>query len=160
MADVASLIRRGEVLAAYDIAHAALEAGQASLEIVNTAVLCLARANAVDFARSEYVRLGLDKVRDDPATIALGARLLKDVALAARGARRAAFARASTRRYGELVSRFGGFYTSDCSTPSTPSTRPRRTPGLARSASEPCWRTLRDPGRTAATPPTVSSTKR
>lgn len=110
MADVASLIRRGEVLAAYDIAHAALEAGQASLEIANTAVLCLARANAVDFARSEYVRLGLDKVRDDPATIALGARLLKDVALAARGARRAAFARASTRRYGELVSRFGGFY--------------------------------------------------
>ncbi len=110
MSDVAALIQRGEILAAYDIAHAALEAGEASLEIANTAVLCLARANAIDFARSEYVRLGLDKVRDDPASIALGARLLKDVALAATGARRAAFARASTQRYGELFARFGGLY--------------------------------------------------
>ncbi|WP_165187040.1 adenylate/guanylate cyclase domain-containing protein [Caulobacter soli] len=110
MSDVAALIQRGEILAAYDIAHAALETGQTSLEIANTAVLCLARANAIDFARSEYVRLGLDKVRDDPASIALGARLLKDVALAAVGARRAAFARASTRRYGELFAHFGGLY--------------------------------------------------
>jgi hypothetical protein len=62
-------------------------------------VLCLARAGAVDFARTEYVRLGLDRIDDDPDTIALGARLLKDVALAARGPRRIAFAKASTRRY-------------------------------------------------------------
>jgi hypothetical protein len=75
-----------------------------------SAVLCLARAGAVDFARTEYVRLGLDRVYDDPDSIALGARLLKDVALAARGPRRAAFARASTRRYHELAHRFGGLY--------------------------------------------------
>jgi hypothetical protein len=72
-------------------------------------VLCLARAGAVDFARSEYVRLGLDRV-DDPDTVALGARLLKDVALAARGPRRAAFAKASVRRYQALFERFGGLY--------------------------------------------------
>lgn len=70
----------------------------------------MARAGAVDFARTEYVRLGLDRVRDDPDTIALGARLLKDVALAARGPRRVAFARASMRRYHELFRRFGGLY--------------------------------------------------
>lgn len=40
----------------------------------------------------------------------MGARLLKDVALAARGPRRAAFAKASTRRYQALFQRFGGLY--------------------------------------------------
>src|SRR3954470_19004606 len=94
--DIAALIRRGEILAAYDIAHAALEAGETSREIAYAAVLCLARAGAVDFARAEYVRLGLAQA-DHPDTIALGARLLKDVALATRGPRRIAFARASIR---------------------------------------------------------------
>ena len=73
-------------------------------------MLCLARAGAVDFARTEYVRLGLDRIDDDPDLIALGARLLKDVALAARGARRTAFAKASARRYQTLFRRFGGLY--------------------------------------------------
>jgi hypothetical protein len=73
-------------------------------------VLCLARAGAVDFARAEYVRLGLNRIDDDSDAIALGARLLKDVALAARGPRRTAFARASTRRYHALFQRFGGLY--------------------------------------------------
>jgi hypothetical protein len=73
-------------------------------------VLCLARAGAVDFARAEYVRLGLDRADDDPDAIALGARLLKDVTLAAHGRRRIAFAKASTRRYHTLFQRFGGLY--------------------------------------------------
>jgi len=107
---IAALIQRGEILAAYDLARAALEAGEISRKIVYQAVLCLARAGAVDFARAEYVRLGLDRVDDDPDAIALGARLLKDVALAARGPRRTAFARASTRRYHALSQRFGGLY--------------------------------------------------
>ncbi|WP_419317277.1 tetratricopeptide repeat-containing protein [Caulobacter sp. ErkDOM-E] len=107
---VTALIQRGEILAAYDIARAALEAGDASREIAYKAVLCLARAGAVDFARTEYVRLGLDRIDDDPDIVALGARLLKDLALAARGPRRTAFARASTRRYQALFQRFGGLY--------------------------------------------------
>lgn len=104
---VVALMGRGEVLAAYDIAHAALEAGEADLQAAYFAVLCLARAGAVDFARSEYVRLGLGAA-DNHDTVALGARLLKDVALAARGARRLAFARASIRQYERLVQRHGG----------------------------------------------------
>lgn len=72
-------------------------------------MLCLARAGALDFARSEYVRLGLAE-RDDADAIALGARLLKDVALGSRGERRVAFARASLNRYEALSQRFGGVY--------------------------------------------------
>ena len=72
-------------------------------------MLCLARAGALDFARAEYVRLGL--ARDEDAdSIALGARLLKDVALNSRGARRVAFAKASRARYEALAVRFGGVY--------------------------------------------------
>lgn len=107
---VAALIRRGEILAAYDIAHAALEAGESAREVAYAAVLCLARAGAVDFARAEYVRLGLAEAEDDADAVALGARLLKDVALAARGPRRIAFAKASRRRYEALSLRFGGLY--------------------------------------------------
>ena len=107
---VAALIRRGEILAAYDIAHAALEAGETSREIAYAAVLCLARAGAVDFARAEYVRLGLAGADDHADAVALGGRLLKDVALAAHGPRRIAFAKASLSRYEALSRRFGGLY--------------------------------------------------
>ena len=107
---IAELIRRGESLAAYDLAHAALEAGEGSREIACSAVLCLARSGAADFARAEYVRLGLNAATDHADAVALGARLLKDVALASRGRRRIAFARASRRRYEVLASRFGGLY--------------------------------------------------
>lgn len=48
---VAALIQRGEILAAYDIAHAALEAGEISRDIAYAAVLCLARSGAADFAQ-------------------------------------------------------------------------------------------------------------
>ena len=106
---VVGLIGRGEVLAAYDIAHAALEAPEPDDQAAYFAVLCLARAGALDFARSEYVRLGLHEVATHDA-IALGARLLKDVALTTTGARRLAFAKASIRQYEKLVQRYGGIY--------------------------------------------------
>ena len=108
-ASVAALIGRGEILAAYDIAHAAVVAGEDGGAAAYAAVLCLARAGALDFARSEYVRLGLDRL-DEHDAVALGARLLKDVALRARGARRLAFAGASIRQYTKLHRRFGGIY--------------------------------------------------
>ncbi len=107
---LAALIRRGEILTAYDQARAAIEAGDRSPAVAYAAVLCLARAGAADFARAEYVRLGLADLRDDADAVALGARLLKDVALASRGPRRMAFARASLRRYEALSRRFGGLY--------------------------------------------------
>ncbi|WP_404979714.1 adenylate/guanylate cyclase domain-containing protein [Caulobacter segnis] len=91
------------------MAHAALDGEAAPPGAAYAAVLCLARAGALDFARSEYVRLGL-AADDDADTIALGARLLKDVALASEGPRRIAFAKASRLRYETLSHRFGGVY--------------------------------------------------
>jgi len=72
-------------------------------------VLSLARAGATDFARSEYARLGL-AASDDAEALSLGARLLKDVALGAAGARRRAFARASARGYSAAAANGGGRY--------------------------------------------------
>ncbi|MFT4252223.1 MAG: adenylate cyclase, partial [Caulobacter sp.] len=72
-------------------------------------MLSLARAGATDFARSEYVRLGL-AASDDAEALSLGARLLKDVALGAAGARRRAFARASARGYCAAAAHGGGRY--------------------------------------------------
>ncbi len=101
-ARIAALIQRGEILAAYDIARAALEVGETSRDVAYAAVLCLARSGAIDFARSEYVRLGLDQA-DEP-----GGSIVRKIAT--RGPRRAAFARASIRRYEALFRRFGGLY--------------------------------------------------
>jgi class 3 adenylate cyclase/tetratricopeptide (TPR) repeat protein len=106
---LAALMRRGEVLAAYDIAHGALDAPERDGLAAYFAVLCLARAGALDFARSEYVRLGLHQA-DNHDAVALGARLLKDVALSAKGARRLAFAKASLHQYERLFRRYGGIY--------------------------------------------------
>nr|WP_240903505.1 adenylate/guanylate cyclase domain-containing protein [Caulobacter sp. 602-2] len=69
----------------------------------------MARAGATDFARTEFVRLGL-AVSDDPEALSLGGRLLKDVALSAEGARRRAFARASARAYVAAAASGGGRY--------------------------------------------------
>ncbi|MDG2528005.1 adenylate/guanylate cyclase domain-containing protein [Caulobacter endophyticus] len=72
-------------------------------------MLSLARAGATDFARAEFVRLGLS-ASNDPEALSLGARLLKDVALTADGARRRAFARASARGYVAAAANGGGPY--------------------------------------------------
>ncbi|WP_332873110.1 adenylate/guanylate cyclase domain-containing protein [Caulobacter hibisci] len=72
-------------------------------------MLSLARAGATDFARAEHVRLGLDAAPDAEAR-SLSARLLKDVALEARGARRRAFARAAAHRYVQAAAFGGGRY--------------------------------------------------
>lgn len=72
-------------------------------------MLSLARAGATDFARAEFVRLGLSH-STDPEALSLGARLLKDVALSADGPRRRAFARASARDYVAAATNGGGRY--------------------------------------------------
>lgn len=72
-------------------------------------MLALARAGATDFARAEHARLGLGAAPDSEAR-ALGARLLKDVALDAAPPRRQAFARAAARLYAEAAALGGGSY--------------------------------------------------
>ncbi|MEV9226465.1 hypothetical protein AB0163_27475, partial [Klebsiella pneumoniae] len=80
--------------------------------IAHAAVLCLARSGATDFARLEYARWRLGGDPDDAEAATLGARLLKDVALASSGARRRAFARASALRYAASDARHGGLYSA------------------------------------------------
>jgi len=104
-----SLMRRGEVWAAYDLARSALERDDATPEVAHDAVLCLARSGAADFALSEYVRLGLSQ-RPDRATRALGARLLKDIALRRRSDDGQTLALEAAAAYGAVYEDFGGIH--------------------------------------------------
>lgn len=111
-AKLAALIRRGEHLAAYDLAYRRIERDGVSPAVAHAAVLCLARSGATDFARLEYARWRLGDDPRDAEAATLGARLLKDVALASTGARRRAFARASAARYAASDARHGGLYSA------------------------------------------------
>ncbi len=71
----------GEFLAAHDAALARLAAGEDSPTLRQAAVLALARAGALGSACRLFARLGLGESRD-PEIRGLGARLLKDRALA------------------------------------------------------------------------------
>ena len=102
-------MRRGEVWAAYDLARSALKHDDATLEVAHDAVLCLARSGAADFALSEYMRLGLNR-RPDRATRALGARLLKDIALRRRSDDGQILALEAAAAYGAVHEDFGGIH--------------------------------------------------
>ncbi|WP_408608635.1 adenylate/guanylate cyclase domain-containing protein [Caulobacter endophyticus] len=91
------------------MARRVLDEGEHSLTLAHAAVLSLARAGATDFARAEFVRLGLADSKD-PEALSLGGRLLKDVALTANASRRRAFARASARAYVAATDNGGGRY--------------------------------------------------
>lgn len=105
-----SLIRRGELLAAYDSAIDALERSPDVLALKHRVVLCLVRAGALEQAREEYARLDLDTVTDDEDILALGGRLLKAVALEARGEERRLLAAAAARKYALAYERTGGAF--------------------------------------------------
>lgn len=111
-AELAALIRRGEHLEGYDLARRRIEREGVCAPVARAAVLCLARSGATDFARMEYARWRLGEDPGDVETAALGARLLKDVALASDGPRRRAFARASAARYAAVHARHGGRYSA------------------------------------------------
>jgi adenylate cyclase len=82
-ADLArAALAKGDLIAAYDIANAAIEAGDASGTIRHQLLLALARLGDTERAMGLFAAYGLDKSRD-PHERAIGARLLKDRALAA-----------------------------------------------------------------------------
>src|ERR1700716_3144716 len=78
--------RRGEQLAAFDLAERGLEQHPDDLWLKHRAVLALARAGATDEAERRFREYGLVDVADEDVA-ALRARIAKDVALAAGGAR-------------------------------------------------------------------------
>ena len=101
--------RRGDFLAAFDLAQRGLVAHPDHLWLKHRAVLALARSGATDQARVLFRELGLvGEAEEDIA--ALDARLAKDHALAAEGQERVVSARQAADAYQSIYERSRGYY--------------------------------------------------
>src|SRR4051812_20099002 len=109
LARVRDLERRGDLLLAYDTAMQALEAHPGDVWLAHRAVLNLAKAGATARAQAELVRLALDR-STEADVMALGARIAKDRALAARGAERPLLLARAADEYDAVYARHGGYY--------------------------------------------------
>lgn len=101
--------RRGELLAAVDLAERGLEAYPDDIRLRHRAVLALARSGSTHSADKRYREYGLDGVKDEDVQ-ALGARIAKDEALAAPGEERGALAARAANAYASIYSDTGGYY--------------------------------------------------
>ena len=101
--------RRGDFLAAYDIARRGLETHPNELWLKHRAVLALARSGATEQARAMFRDLGLEGAAEEDIA-ALDARLAKDHALAAKGQERVARARKAADDYQAIYERPPGYY--------------------------------------------------
>ncbi len=101
--------RRGELLLAFDLADRGLAQHPGDLALAHRAVLALARAGATELAAARFEQYGLAGAAGVDVA-AVGARIAKDVALAAHGAQRARSAASAAARYGEIYARTGGYY--------------------------------------------------
>ena len=111
--------RKGENIAAYDLACDGLEEHPRDKALGHAAVLALARSGATDRAQRLLADLGLavdiDAVSDAALAediAALSARLAKDRALAADGEERSALARDAAALYQQAYRDTGGYYTA------------------------------------------------
>lgn len=104
-----SAIRSGDLLAAYDLVTAAIADGNADRGLRFVLVLALARMGETDraYALFQQYDLAADANED---VLALGARLLKDRAVAATGPGRPALFRAASLAYLDANTRFGGYF--------------------------------------------------
>ena len=94
--------RRGELLAAYDIANRGLEQHPEDVELAYRAVLALARTGSTSEAERRFVELHLTDVGTEDVA-ALRARILKDRALAASGEERRHLAEAAALAYRRIA---------------------------------------------------------
>jgi hypothetical protein len=101
--------RRGELLAAYDLANRGLEEHPGHVELAFRAVLALARAGSTGEANRRFVELGLTAVETDDVS-ALGARIEKDQALAASGPQRRQLAARAAASYRRIAERNRGYF--------------------------------------------------
>src|ERR1051325_6957460 len=82
-ADLAkAALARGDLIAAYDVTTAAIAEGDEGGTVRHQQVLALARMGDTERAMGLFTAYGLDR-SNDPHERAIGARLLKDRALAA-----------------------------------------------------------------------------
>jgi class 3 adenylate cyclase/tetratricopeptide (TPR) repeat protein len=103
--------REGEFFKAFDLAAQGLSAYREDIPLKHRAVLCLARAGATDLAQLKYCEFGLESAAADNEDIdALGARLLKDEALATAGDKRRRKAAEAAARYAAIHERYRNYY--------------------------------------------------
>jgi class 3 adenylate cyclase len=101
--------RRGELLAAVDLAESGLAEQPGDVPLQHRAVLALARAGATAEAQRRFKAYGLDAVGDEDVA-ALRARIAKDVALSLNGPARKKEAARAARLYGAIHARTAGYY--------------------------------------------------
>jgi hypothetical protein len=101
--------RRGELLAAFDLAERALAEHPDDLSLKHRAVLALARAGATNEAARRFDQYGLVGIPDEDIA-GLRARIAKDFALGTEGARRRREAARAAELYGAIFDRTGGYY--------------------------------------------------
>jgi Tetratricopeptide Repeats-Sensor len=109
LAAVADAERRGELLAAVDLAEQGLEEHPGEPELQYRAVLALARAGSTEQAALRFEEYGLREVGTEDV-LALEARIAKDVALAAGGEERRLLALRSAALYAQAFAATGGYY--------------------------------------------------
>jgi class 3 adenylate cyclase len=101
--------RRGELLAACDLANRGLEEHPSDVDLAYRAVLALARTGATSEAERRFTELGLASV-DSEDTAALGARIEKDRALAAAGDERPSLAARAASSYQRIADRYRSYF--------------------------------------------------
>lgn len=100
--------RRGELLAAVDLAERGLAEHPGDVRLSHRSVLALARSGSTQEAARRFTTYGLDALEDEDVA-ALGARIAKDEALGAGPRLREQAARAS-EAYHSIFARTGGYY--------------------------------------------------
>lgn len=101
--------RRGELLAAFDLAERGLEEHPHDMALKHRAVLVLARAGATEEAARRFGDYGLGENSSEEVA-ALHARVAKDSALACTGDERGRRARSAAELYGAIFARTGSYY--------------------------------------------------
>lgn len=101
--------RRGELLAAFDLAERGLAWHPDDLRLKHRAVLALARAGSTEEAMRRFDEYGLGEI-DAEDVAALHARIVKDGALATDGDERRREAARSAALYDSIYARTGGYY--------------------------------------------------
>jgi len=110
LAQVKAAERRGELLAAYDLADQGLAEHPGDLWLQHRAVLALARSGATRQATQRYLAYDLARAAHEEDVAALAARIAKDRALEATDARRVALAAEAAALYAAVHARTGGYY--------------------------------------------------
>lgn len=104
-------LRRGDFLAAYDVAISAREAGDETPRLAFIAALALARMGDSDLALALYERTGLGAIDNDEFR-ALEARIKKDIAQRAPAAERETLFGEASRAYRAIFDELGGYFSA------------------------------------------------